>query len=122
MCGRTGPHSTGKGPDPGLQKYPLTADDLLDYLVCGSRDVDTAVRTHRHPMGPPFNTVDDLDDFAIFHDRHGFGVDVAHIQGFVIEEPDVGETEIGKPAFSTASCKNWLETSNVPDYDRCRAT
>ncbi len=21
MYGRTGPHSTGKGPDPGLQKY-----------------------------------------------------------------------------------------------------
>ena len=44
MYGRTGPHSTGKGPEPGLQKYRLTADDLLDYPVCRSRNVDIAVR------------------------------------------------------------------------------
>ncbi len=89
MYGTAGAHSTGKGPDPGLQKYPLSTDDLIDYPVCGSRDADTAVRNHRHPMGPTFNTIDDLDDFAIFHDRHGFGADVAHINGFVTEEPDV---------------------------------
>ena len=44
MYGRTGLHSTGNGTDPGLQKYRLTADDLLDYLVCRSRNVDIAVR------------------------------------------------------------------------------
>ncbi len=38
------PPLDGKGSDAGLPKCWLTADDLLDRLVCGSRNVDTAVR------------------------------------------------------------------------------